>query len=383
MRGNNFDFLRLALAALVVRCHSSIVGLYIPWTEDEYFLGGRSCVECFFVISGYLIFKSWDSTPSLSKYMEKRARRILPAYIFVVLLCALSLCTLSSLPLSEYFSNLDVYKYIGAHVLFLGFLQNTLPGVFEKNLQQYVNGPLWTIKIEVMFYVCVPLVAMLATRVRRAPLFATIYIGAIAWFIGFRYAALVANDHLFDGLARQLPSQMAFFIAGGAVHYFNTTFLRYKHLLFALSVALLTAHFTNGMMITYPAALAVAVVYIATCAPYFGNFARFGDLSYGLYIYHFPILQVLAAIHLPIESPLLTFAIGVVLAVVASFLSWHFIERRWLLKSSHYVQASDDKNAPDAVGILAMHGSGELSIRSSDGAGAARTGVDGDRFVGR
>lgn len=316
------------------------------------------------MISGYLIFKSWDSTPSLAKYVEKRARRILPAYLFVVVTCALGLCAVSSLSAAEYFSNDEVYKYIGTHALFLGFLQNTLPGVFENNLQSYVNGPLWTIKIEVMFYACVPLVAVLSKRVGKAALFVVIYAGAIAWFIGFNYAALVTGEHFFDSLARQLPSQMAFFIAGGAVHYFHSFFLRYRHFLFALSVVLLTVHFRSGMVVTYPAALAIAVVYIAACAPYLGNFARFGDLSYGLYIYHFPILQVLAALKLPIDSPWITFTIGVVLAVVSSFLSWHFLERRWLLKSSHYVQASAERNL-------------------SDGAGAARTGVDGDSLVGR
>jgi peptidoglycan/LPS O-acetylase OafA/YrhL len=340
MRGNNFDFLRLALAVLVVRCHARLVGLDIPGTDDELFLGGRSCVECFFVISGYLIFKSWESSPRLAAYAEKRARRIVPAYLFVILASALGLSLLSTLPLGEYFADYRVYKYMAVHAVFLGFLQNTLPGTFVGHVQEYVNGPLWTIKIEVMFYAIVPLVAVLAHRINRIALFSAIYVTSIAWFLGFHEAAATYDRRMFEELAKQLPGQMSFFIAGGAIHYFHAEFNRHCHKLFPVSVVLLMGHFSMGLMPLYPAALAVAVIYLATRAPYLGNFGRFGDFSYGLYIYHYPILQILATVHAPEQPPWQIFTMGAMLALVASFLSWHLLEKPWLLKSSHYVQAT-------------------------------------------
>ncbi len=355
MRGNNFDFLRLALALLVVRCHGALVGLELPLVDDRYFLGGRSAVECFFVISGFLIFRSWELSPKLGRYAEKRARRILPAYVFVVLACAMGLCLVSELSARNYFTNPDFFKYVGANLVFLGFLQNSLPGVFTENFVDYVNGPLWTIKIEVMFYVCVPVIAMLATRTHRAGLFALIYILSLAWKLGFEYAYAATERNAFEVLAKQLPGQMCFFIAGGALHYYQDAFMRNRHRWFAVSVIILVGHFTVGLAPVYPAALAVAVIYFANYFPYLGNFARFGDFSYGLYIYHYPILQIVAAVGLFAGAPWLAFTTGVTLAMVASYLSWHFLERPMLPRSSHYVKSSEtEKPAESETATMAL-----------------------------
>jgi peptidoglycan/LPS O-acetylase OafA/YrhL len=294
LHGNNFDFLRLLLSLLVLRCHAGLVGFQLPGTGDGYFLGGRWAVEVFFVISGYLIFKSWESKPNWSSYVEKRARRILPAYWCVVLLCGLAMSLESTLSFQEYFGHPELSKYLVSHIVFMGFFQNTLPGVFTENVQQYVNGPLWTIKIEVMFYACVPLIAMLAHRIPRASLFAVVYLCSLIWEVGFETASVQYDRQGLATLAHQLPGQMAFFIAGGALHYYHDAFIRHSQKLFLASVLLLIWHFSRGLIWLYPAALAVATVYIALRMPYFGNFGRFGDFSYGLYIYHFPILQVLA-----------------------------------------------------------------------------------------
>ncbi len=341
MRGNNFDFLRLALALLVVRCHGALLGLHLPWVEDQYFLGGRSAVECFFVISGFLIFRSWELSPKLGRYAEKRARRILPAYVFVVLACAFGLSLLSELPARSYFASSEFYRYVGSNLVFLGFLQNSLPGVFTNSIVDYVNGPLWTIKIEVMFYVCVPVIAWLANRTHRVGLFVLVYALSLAWKLGFEYAYATTDRGTFELLAKQLPGQLCFFIAGGALHYYHDAFTQYRHRLFAVAVIVLVGHFTIGLALIYPAALAVAVIYFATCIPYLGNFAKFGDFSYGLYIYHYPILQIIAAIGLFAGTPWLAFTTGMILAIVASYLSWHLLERPMLPRSSHYVKSSE------------------------------------------
>lgn len=335
---NNFDLLRLVLAVLVLRCHAGLLGLSLPWTEDRYFLGGRSAVECFFVISGFLIFKSWESKPQLGNYIEKRARRILPAYVFVVVGCALGLSLVSRLSFVEYFTHHEVWKYITAHLAFVGFLQNTLPGVFTESVQSYTNGPLWTIKIEVMFYACVPLIAVLAKRLHRGGFFLLIYLLALTWKMGLEWAAVEYARPGLQTLASQLPGQMSFFIAGGALHYYQDVFARHRGWLFACAAAGLLAYYNLGWWLIYPAALAIAVIYVAIYLPFLGNFARYGDLSYGLYIYHFPIFQVIASLKLT-HSPILAFAGGSLLAVMTAWLSWHYLESRWLHASSHYMQS--------------------------------------------
>ncbi|MFK8115054.1 MAG: acyltransferase family protein [Rubripirellula sp.] len=345
MRSNNFDFLRIVLALLVLRWHANLVGW--DWILKADLLTGTAAVECFFVISGFLIFKSWDRSKGLGDYTRKRARRILPAYVFVILACAILLASVSTLSASEYFSNSQVYRYIGAHLSFFGFLQSTLPGVFESNVVQYVNGPLWTIKIEVMFYAVVPIIAWLARRTGVVSLFTVIYLLSTVWRLGFEHLEVPTGQRLYEVLGRQLPGQMSFFVAGGAIFHFFELFQKHAHRLLALSVPILILHSYYALPWLYPAALAIAVLYVAVAAPYLGNFGRYGDFSYGLYIYHYPILQTIAAVGLFADSPPAAFALGATITVVVSVLSWHYLERPMLHKTSHYVEASQAESKPN------------------------------------
>jgi peptidoglycan/LPS O-acetylase OafA/YrhL len=153
---NNFDLLRLLFAGTVCLVHvhelSGVPGL--AWTG--FFLSSAVAVKAFFVVSGFLIFMSYERSSSLVSYTKKRVRRIYPAYFMVVLLCALSLVFVSTKPLMEYLS-VAWLKYLFFNLVFLNFLQPGLPGVFESNHLSVVNGALWTLKIEVMFYISPPL----------------------------------------------------------------------------------------------------------------------------------------------------------------------------------------------------------------------------------
>ena len=144
-------------------CHSKVYLNRLGWCCPPNWR-----VDAFFVISGFLIFMSYERTSSLRRYAIKRARRIYPAYLCIILLCAFGLFTLSGLPVDQYFSA-DWFKYLVANLTFLNFLAPSLPGVFENNLLQAVNGALWTIKIEVMFYCSVPLIVWFAQRFGRLP----------------------------------------------------------------------------------------------------------------------------------------------------------------------------------------------------------------------
>ena len=146
---NNLDCLRLILASVVVLFHISLTN--IPALAFDKYFSARFAVNTFFVISGLLIYRSYVRSSSVGSYFEKRVRRIYPAYFTVVVLAALALCPLSSLPVSQYFG-VGFWKYLGANLVFLNFLAPSLPGVFTSNSISAVNGALWTLKIEVAFY---------------------------------------------------------------------------------------------------------------------------------------------------------------------------------------------------------------------------------------
>lgn len=154
---NNFDFLRVILAFIVFLGH---LGTLSASKELAFF--EKSPIEIavfgFFVVSGFLIARSYERSSSLKSYFSKRIRRILPAYLLVVFLCTVLLSLVSTRSLYDYFQNPQVYKYLFWNSLFLNFKALWLPGVFGN---QAVNGALWTLKIEMCYYFSVPLLFLL------------------------------------------------------------------------------------------------------------------------------------------------------------------------------------------------------------------------------
>ena len=340
------------LAALVVFEHAYLMGLH-PIRPG--FLGltldAQMAVQGFFVVSGYLIFQSWERSSSWREYFSKRIRRIYPAYFAVVVGMAVIGVFLTSRDALSYFLSAEWVRYLLANLTFLNFLQPTLPGVFAHNVDALVNGPLWTIKVEVSFYLAVPLIALLFRRFRTIWVIATLYVLSFIWaYVTFRLYATEGRG-IFLKLSYQLPGQLSFFLGGAALFYYSDIFKRHAHMLALAAAAVLIAHFkieSVALALLYPAALAVAVIYFAEIVPCLGNFGRFGDLSYGLYILHYPILQIIVALGL-ITNAKLAYAAGCLVAVAMAFLSWHLIEKPALFRSSHYRRAESHNDGAKLV----------------------------------
>ena len=162
---NNLDFLRLFFALTVVFYHISALTHIPAFADFGKYLSGAYAVKSFFVISGMLIYRSHLKSSSLASYLEKRVRRIYPAYFTVVALAAVALLPLSTLPASQYFG-LGFWKYVAANLVFLK-PSGTLPGVFTSNSLQAVNGALWTLRVEVTFYLFVPVMCIYARASAR------------------------------------------------------------------------------------------------------------------------------------------------------------------------------------------------------------------------
>ncbi|MPT31630.1 MAG: acyltransferase, partial [Chryseobacterium sp.] len=153
---NNFDFLRFLFSFLVVIGHSIILSGKPEFWNDFFAAMPNYSVYSFFVISGFLIYSSFDRLNDLKKYIRNRLKRILPAYIFVVIFFSVFLFVFSSTDITNYFSK-DWLKYLGVNLVFANFLKPCIPFVFTANPECAVNGSLWTIKVEIMFYVFVPI----------------------------------------------------------------------------------------------------------------------------------------------------------------------------------------------------------------------------------
>lgn len=337
---NNFDLLRFAFAFTVVLVHSHELSNRHELHIFSALLSSSVAVQGFFVVSGLLVFMSYETSSSLSSYVSKRVRRIYPAYFTVVVLCAFLLGACSTVPAKDYYLSADFFKYLAANLSFANFLHPDLPGVFNGNKLNAVNGALWTLKIEVMFYAAVPVIVWLFNRFGRAPVMLAIFLSSVAYAIAMGRFAETTGSPTYQVLAHQLPAQLCYFIAGAFFYYYFELFERHVAWFFASAVALYFADRFIGVPIATPIWLATFVAVFGFFF-YAGNFGRYGDMSYGIYIAHFPILQTLIFFGFFDTAPLTTLLVAVFTILICSFALWHLLEKHFLRRRLGYLQAAD------------------------------------------
>jgi len=338
-RSNLFDFLRCALAVLVIysHCHSLLAGsdvtepLYL-WTGGQ-LTWGDLAVDAFFVLSGYLITQSWMHSRGLSDFLVKRLLRVYPAFSVAVALGVLVVAPLSS----ERALSVDAWDWLQGTLNLRGY---ATPRAFPDNpLPNAVNGSLWSISYEFWCYLGIALLGTCALlRYRRlilAFLLASIALSVVfvAWDLtpGGKALGVVFGDPV--SWARLLP----YYLAGTTFYLWrDRTPLSWP--LAGVSVALL---FTGarlvpwGVALTFPLALTYLLLFLA-CRPVPGlvGWAKRGDFSYGLYLYAFPIQQLLVMWRRPTQ-PLELFALATPLVWLCAFISWHVIEKPFLELKAH------------------------------------------------
>jgi len=325
---NCFDFLRFFFAANILLSHLAELSQNEHLSFLLAFADTAIAIKGFFVISGFLVAKSYVNTPSLKEYFIKRAKRILPAYIFVVTLAALVLVFFSSYTPVQYFSDPGVYKYLSWNYIFLNFVHPCLPGLFDNNLMCAVNGSLWTLKVEEGFYLVLPLIFFVLKKTKRpALILGTLYIlSLLYWFVMDIYL----NKPV---LAKQLLGYLAYFVTGIFIFMNFDYVIRNKMKLLPIAISLLILSEISRFQIDffYPAAFGVLVIIAAYNLPFLNNFGKYGDFTYGLYIYHFPIIQIFRQYDLFQKyNPLLMGLCVIALSFLFALFSWFFIEKRFL-----------------------------------------------------
>ncbi|MGL5074468.1 MAG: acyltransferase family protein, partial [Waterburya sp.] len=170
----------------------------------------------------------------------------------------------------------------------------------------------------------------------------TIYFSSILYSTAIMQFSDRLQPDLLLQLEQQLPGQMAFFISGALLYYYYEKFS--NNILFILPIAVFILIIHNQALeiyFLYPLALAVVVIYFSLIFKYLGNFGKYGDFSYGIYIWHFPIIQVFVHYKM-FETPWLGIPLSFMCILLVSFLSWHWIEKPFLSRRSHYVVAEAD-----------------------------------------
>lgn len=334
--GPGFDWIRIVLALSVAATHINSI---VPRDAGHFTLPPAyhfGILYAFFGLSGFLVTASAERL-GLANFMLNRSLRIFPALMVDIALSAMILGAIfTTLPLGAYYAHPMTHRYL---LNMVGAVQLFLPGVFGSSTVAAVNYSLWTVPFELACYALIG--ALIVTRGlgRRhwAPALAALWIGA-----GFAVAALAGRlgpaepvlQHLFVLKGSRL---LVAFLLGIAAYQWRDSIPTDPRL---LGLALLACAVLNAVILPdedaafYPLLsllLGVPVLYVTlwlgtadlpTPAP-----LRRGDYSYGLYLYHWPIMQALVLVLPPLGHA--GFYFLAIMPVVAAFaaLSWHAIER--------------------------------------------------------
>lgn len=329
---NNFGSMRLAAASLVVFGHSyGLLAQHVPsWFGVHV---NAFAVRVFFVVSGYLVCESWNRDPSLRRYLLRRSLRILPGLAVAVALSASVLGPLlTERSLDGYFGDPQFAQYFWNIALAPCFY---LPGVFLHNpLHGVVNGSVWTLPAEFAMYLLLPLCGTAASPLCRRLLLpaALIGLGLAGYFFALRPAEM--QPAVWGTSVPQFLRWVPYFLAGAAVRVWRLE--RFLNLHAAMMALALTACASDSAGLREALLLLLTpYVVLAFClAPpppsLLERFSRDTDISYGVYLYSFPVQQALIAWLGPRFHPLGLAAVALPLSWLCGFASWHIVEKRAL-----------------------------------------------------
>jgi peptidoglycan/LPS O-acetylase OafA/YrhL len=336
---NNFDAVRIVLALIVFFAHMRELTDAQQFTWFQGVFDANFAVRGFFAISGYLVTKSYLSSDSIADYLTKRARRIYPAYVAAVLFSLFVGVLTTTLTLSDFFTSIDTVRYLASNLLFLNFVQPTLPGALNTNTLHELNSSLWTIKVEVMLYLCVPLLAYLFNRFKSisVAVFALVFLMSTSWVYFFQF---VYDGAYGETIAVQFIGQLSYFGFGALIACNRATEERLIYIAVLSVIAIYLVDTDSARVFLNPICYTAVVILAAISAVSLPNFGKYGDVSYGIYLYHFPTIQLLVHIGVFSLNPWLGLGLAILITCSLAFLSWHLIEKKLLRRTSHYFKAA-------------------------------------------
>ncbi len=337
---NNFDFLRLVGALLVIFFTTyGVMGasMWDPLSRltNGAFNTGNLGVLIFFVISGYLITMSWDKRRSITRFLWARFLRLVPALAGVALFTIFIIGPLTTHQnLWEYFTSKATWAYLSIITVF--FPSYSLPGVFTNNPSNMVNGALWTLPVESTMYLVILAIGAMGVLYRKK------IVTVLMLFVlgAFLYINIHTVHMILPVMAHDIMNQLKLYSRAlfyplyfmvGSLYYLHQGKFKYDtRLILLASIAWLLSFLSYDLIIlTSFVCLPYMVLGVAfKSIPYINMIGKKADISYGLYIFHYPVQQTLINfISLDALTLLLT---TLVITVPLAWLSWHLIESKAL-----------------------------------------------------
>ncbi|MBW8910430.1 MAG: acyltransferase [Sphingomonas sp.] len=334
------------MALLVVLSHSYALRFGSEAREplsiatNGFYNSGNIGVWVFFIISGFLIARSYERSASTRAFMIKRVLRIYPGYLAATTICAFAITPLFAPDLA--IGAGEIARTIGGNLLLANHFP--LPAPFADNPSPAINGSLWSIKYEFLCYLGVLLLGILALPVRRLAV-VLIYAAIVliwCWLdlsgrkpggselvraaIGWPYLWFQILPNFLAGmiayLYRDAIPRSTLLLGAGLFACFMAFHLGGRG-----PIGIVTAHLLAPPVLAY-----LALWFAFHPAIRLSAAARYGDFSYGTYLYAFVIQQMLIAT-LDLSFPVFVL-LSLVLALSAGITSWWLVERHFLKHST-------------------------------------------------
>lgn len=331
---NSFGFLRLLFAVAVLYFHSYILGgfgnePFGTFLKNQESVGSMA-VMGFFVISGFLVTKSLINSGSVLVYSFRRCLRVLPGFwvcllvtacIFAPVVFLLERHTLSGFPVLGPNGSLDYIR----NNFFLLMHQYTIGNLLANNpLKNIFNGSLWTIFPEAKAYLFLGILGVLKLHKSKTALLLIFF--AMWSLIFFNIPVHSASNKFLRLVIDPVFLLYGTYFFAGAVCFLFRDLLPLNNYWFYLCVGLAVLAATLGFLHqTLPILGPYAVLWLAQKLP-FRNFANKGDLSYGVYIYAFPVQQLLSLVHIN-RNFFIYFGLSLLVTLVLAVLSWNWVEK--------------------------------------------------------
>jgi peptidoglycan/LPS O-acetylase OafA/YrhL len=335
-RANSLNALRFLFAAMVALGHCAHVAVHQKIFHVGSVVVSQVGVDGFFAISGFLITRSWLRVPDTRRYLMKRCSRILPAFWVALLVTAFVAAPLIWLGTH---SGLSGFSWLGGTGAAHYALSNSLLWIRQWSIQGGLaqeggaNGSLWSLAPEFFAYLALLALGrtgLLRSRSLLVPLLGLGIMSLLLWDTvdpaSFR-GTLTASPLILDSLRVGLV-----FVAGMALCLWDRRVVMSGRLVLAALVIVLIA----SRLIAYELVAALPIAYIVLWLGTSLPFRRFGvrhDLSYGLYLYAWPVMQVMSVTAFVHWTAIPFTIVCIAISCALARLSWTFVEHpamvRW------------------------------------------------------
>ena len=332
-KANNFDIIRIIFAWLVIVSHSYVLignkgcDPLCEWT-DHYINLSYFGVKGFITISGFLIFRSLERSPNVLDYLWKRVLRIYPGLI-IVLLLSVGMAYIIYQPKQTYFKfEKEAVSYI-LNNLTLYHNQWRIHGVFDKNINTAINGSLWTMGFEFFFY----LLLLFLFPIRQFKwLVISILILTILGLLYGNIFHIASLKHINFKLRVDFIVELGFFFLIGsfwAALDWNSIPYRTQLAILALISSIVIIYFKlNPIWLGF--SWPYLVLYIGQGSSRLADWIHnnIEDPSYGIYLYAFPVQQLIIYCFQP--SVMFLLWSSTIISFILGIASWKLIEKKML-----------------------------------------------------